>query len=181
MLRKARRAYDNGEWASSYAMYGVVASKPDAPAETFSRRLLAAEFLADTLATRSLVEEAFAAGEGLQDLLGALRAEAFDKNAPEAYERILLRGRRMMPWLTRPFDMALLDFYTFRRQPAEMKRCARSLLAGLPESVELWRALAQACMLEDDYSGALQAYERILEIAPEDADARAHVEVLSGR
>lgn len=180
MLKKARRAYENGEWASSYAMYGVVASRSGAPAETFSRRLLAAEFLGDTLSTRRLVEEAFAAGQGLPELMADLRAEAFDKNAPEAYEHILLRGRRSMPWLTRPIDTALLDFYTFRRQPAEMKRCARALLNGLPDSVELWRALAQACMLEDDYAGALDAYNHILTLSPDDADARVHVEVISG-
>lgn len=171
LLEKARRAYDNGEWASATALYGVVCDRTPGITEAYARRIVASELITDTIGSVAAIEEAMNAEVSAQELFRELRGNAFASGHAGIYPSVLTRARNKLPWMARPIDTALLEYYKFRNNPAETESYARTLLAGLPDDTGYLSTLAGSYMMQGEESEAVAIYRHILEIDPANFDA----------
>lgn len=172
MLAKARRAYANSEWASADALYGVYASRSsELRPEAFSRMIVAEGALGDSVKSVETLRTALNAEIPQKELLAAFRSEAFAAGMPELFPQILIKAKTAMPWLSRPFDAELLDYFRFRNNPAETIIYARKMIAGLPENTSYRMILADALVMEGREEEAEAEYLHILEIDPDNFDA----------
>lgn len=169
-LDKARRAYEYGEWASAAALYGVVSDRTPGLTEAYARRIVASEIIADTTSSVAVIEEAVNNETEVAELFHTIRINAFAAGHPEVFTDVLTRARKNLPWLARPCDAALLEYYKFRNNPAETEAYAKNLLAGLPDDTGYLTILAESYMLQGKDKEALEVYARILETAPADFD-----------
>lgn len=165
---RADRAYDGREWNSAAALYGLVLDMRPDSAAVYPRAIVASELAGDTAAAPALVEEAMARGIGFASLLQNVRATSFAAGAGDNYAAFLLRLRREMPWMSRPLDHELLNYYTFRRDGAHMVEYAGRMLAGLPDSREYLSLLAEGYLLDGHDDEAIAIWTRILSLEPDD-------------
>ncbi len=170
-VRKAARAFDAGEWANAQALYGLVTDRAPDDAGAQGRLLASSVMRSDTAAMVGAVERALAAGVPLGVLADSLKV---DLRMASGYGRYpgalhLIAGR--LPYLRRPVTVRLLDYYTERRDGQMMVECARSLLAGLPDSPRYLSSLALGLLYCGDKPGAEAAWRRAIEADPADVGA----------
>jgi len=178
--RRAQRAFDAGEWASAQALYGLVTDHDPGDTGAQSRLLAAAVMHGDTAAVSHVVERAMAAGVVLGDMLDSLRTDLRQAAGYARYPGVLERLAAERPYLRRPLMARLLDFYTERRDGANMIRCARGLLAGLPDSPRYLNALAQGLLYTGDRTAAEEAWRRAIKADPNDTKALISLATLLG-
>lgn len=171
LLDKARRAYDNGEWASATALYGVACDRTPGLPEAYARRVVASELITDSIGSVAAIEDALNAEIGAEELFRLFRENAFTSGHPEIYPVVLKRARTMISWIARPIDAALLDYYRFRNDPAGTEEYARALLSGLPDDTGYRAILGESLMMQGREDEAIAEYKRILEIDPQNFDA----------
>lgn len=165
-LEKARRAFENSEWASAAALYGLVCDRTPGNTEAYARRIVASEIIADTAATVAVIEEALNDETEVAALFHSIRTNALAAGKPHAFTAVLDRTRKKLPWLARPCDAALLEYYKFRNNPAATEAYAKKLLAGLPDDIGYLSTLAGSYIMQGKDSEALGVYRRILDIDP---------------
>lgn len=180
IARRAERAFDVGEWASAQALYGLVTDHAPGDAGAQSRLLTAAVMHGDTAAIAPVVERAMSAGVPLAALLDGLKADLRSASGYARYPLVLERLSAERPYLRRPLMSYLLAYYTERRDGTNMVRCARSLLAGLPDSPQYLDALARGLLYTGDSAGAEDAWRRALKADPGDVNALLSLAALLG-
>jgi len=180
VARRARRAFGAGEWANAQALYGLVTDRDPADTGAQSRLLASAVMRGDTASITPVVERAMAAGVPLGAMLDSLKCDLRLVSGYARYSSVLERISAERPYLRRPLMTHLLDFYTERRDGANMVRCARSLLAGLPGEPRYLDFLAQGLLLTGDRDGAEEAWRQALTSDPADTKALISLAVLLG-
>lgn len=167
---KAHRFFDNREWASAQALYGLMLEQEPGVAGTYSRAIVASAMLGDTVSTSDLLSRAMSHGVKVDSLFEAVRSTAFEISAPQVYEHFMLRSQSDCPWLARAIDGQLLDYYLFRDNGEKIVFFANRMLAGLPDSTHFLACLAQGHALQGDFETAVAVWKRILAIDPSDYD-----------
>ncbi|MDE6286705.1 MAG: hypothetical protein K2L99_06905 [Muribaculaceae bacterium] len=163
---RAARAFGFGEWAQASALYELMlAERPDSAA-TYSRAIVAAAVLDDSLRASSLLERAMAHGVPFDTVVQGVRSAAFSAGHAAVYPRFLKRARSLMPWLARAIDARLLDYSTFRNDGESMTALAREMLAGLPGDPRYLDILARGRLLLGDTAGAETAWREALQADP---------------
>ena len=165
---KASRFFEWREWASAEALYGLMlAEKPDVDS-TYVKAIVAASMIGHTDAASHLLTQAMKAGVSFPRLMAGVKTVSFEVGAANVYEDFLLRSQRDCPWLERAIDAELLKYYRFRDNGELIVRYARKMLAGVPQSVDYLSALAEGYVITGDYDSAIAAWQKILEVSPED-------------
>ena len=167
---KADRFFDNREWASAQALYGLMLDQTSGGAATYSRAIVASAMMGDTVSTSDLLAQAMSHGVKVDSLFEAVRTTAFEVNAPMVYESFMLTAQRDCPWLARAIDGQLLDYYLFRDNGEKVVVFANKMLAGLPESTYFLGCLARGHALQGDFETAVAVWKRILGIDPDNYD-----------
>ncbi|MDE5643568.1 MAG: hypothetical protein K2I56_08765 [Muribaculaceae bacterium] len=167
---KAGKYFGEGEWASAQALYELMlAERPDL-LDTYAHAIVASAMRADTLRMTDLLERSAAHSVGIYPLFDRVRELSFEVGRASVYGDFLALSARDMPWLSRPVDAALLEYYRFRHDGPMIVEYAGRMLRLLPRSVEYLSALAYGYMLCGDFAGASDTWRYILEIAPDDYD-----------
>lgn len=168
---RAERSFAFAEWPSAQALYELLIDRrPDRP-DYYARAIVAAELAGDTVAGPDLVEQAMSHGLPFAPLLADIRATSYSVGAGDGYGGFLLRLQSQLPWLARPLDNELLAYYTSRSDGPMMVRYARTMLDGLPDSVDYLALLARGYLLQDDLPAAADTWQRILALDPDNVDA----------
>lgn len=168
---KAGKYFGEGEWASAQALYELMlAERPDS-LDTYAHAIVASAMRADTLRMTDLLERSAAHSVGIYPLFDRVRTLSFDVGHASAYGDFLALAAREMPWLSRPVDAALLNYYMFRDDGPMIVEYASRMHQGLPQSVEYLAALARGYMLQGDFDQAVEQWQTIVKLDPKNYDA----------
>ncbi|MDE6269800.1 MAG: hypothetical protein K2M12_02960 [Muribaculaceae bacterium] len=169
--RRSERAFDYGEWAQAAALSQIaIDMRPDSAA-LYARGIVAYDMMADTTAGVALLENAMAHGVALDDVVGAVRNEAFAIGHADIYDSFLQRTRARMPWMARAIDARRLDHYMLRGDGERVVLLAGSMLEGLPGNVHYMSLLARGYDMQGLTARADETRRRILEAEPDNVEA----------
>lgn len=169
--RKAQRFFDDREWASAQALYGLMLDeRPDADS-VYVRSIVASSMLSHDDQASRLLADAMKAGVSFSRLMAGVKDVSFSIGEPAVYEDFLERSQIDCPWLARAIDDELLHYYLFRDDGPQIVVYAGKMLAGLPDSVKYLSALAKGYAHCGDFTKATATWEHILEVDPRNYDA----------
>lgn len=168
---KATRFFDQKEWASATAMYGLLISESPSDADAYAHAIVAAGMLDDPSGQLDLTTRALNAALPLDSLFSRVERLSLSLAQTSLYRDFLLRVRHAHPWMARNIDSQLLRYYTFRRNPYGMIACSRQMLAGMPDHPDFLYPLAQGLLLDGRPEEAMKVYLKILAINPESLEA----------
>lgn len=190
---KARRYFDQREWASASAVYSLlIAERPDS-AGLYGPAITAAGMRGATGEQLQLLRRALKARVPIDSVFTSVREESFALGRARLLERFLILSARSEPWLARKIDASLLEYYTFRRNGEAMVAYADKMLAGMPDSEFYLLRRAEGLLImgrraeaRADFARAADANPRCLtallylgEMAAEDGDDASALEYLS--
>lgn len=168
---KADRFYQFQEWASASAMFEVMLAERPGETNTYARAIVAAGMCSDSVKQSSLISRAIDNQVSFDSLYSSVQKESFALGKAPLYEQFLLLVKNRQPWLARNIDAHLLSYYTLRRNPDKMIEMSQTMLQGLPDSIEFLSILAQGYMYRGDYDKAIDTYNQILAIDPDNYNA----------
>lgn len=168
---KARRFFDQKEWASASAMYSLMLDERPADSAIYGPAIVAAEAQADTAQAIALLDKSIDCHIPFDTIFHGVRSESFAIGRADIYEQFLLSAKSHAPWLTRSVDHALMQYYAFRCNGPRMVEYATIMLRGLPDSIDFLSVLASGYLLDGQTGMAIDTYRRILTIDPENYTA----------
>lgn len=169
--RRADRNFDFQEWAQAGALYELMLDERPDSAAVYSRAIVAASMLDDTLRSTALLERAMAHSVALDSVVDGVRRTAFAIGHAGVYADFLHRTRAQMPWMARALDARLLDYYAFRNDGERMVQLSEAMLSGLPDSERYLAQLARGHLLQGHTAEAEAAWRRLLDAHPDNLDA----------
>lgn len=168
---KARRFFDQKEWASASAMYSLMLEERPADCSIYGQAIVAAEAMADTVEAISLLDKSIACHIPFDSIFERVKTESFGIGRADIYEEFLISAKSHAPWLTRSVDHALMQYYTFRCDGARMVEYSTIMLRGLPDSIDFLSVLARGYLLDGKTPQAVETYRHILELDPDNYQA----------
>lgn len=87
------------------------------------------------------------------------------KNA-QIYEQLLLNLKANHKWMSKVFNIYLLDFYNFARKTHETIAIANELLQLTPDNTRILRIKANALFYQGNIDDAVVVHERLLSLEP---------------
>lgn len=168
---KADRFFEQKEWPSAAAMLDLMLDKHPDVASTYGRAIVVAALRGDTVAEMELMNRSIVNYVPFDSTFAAVRSVSFSLGKTNLYEDFLLRTKMSEPWLARTVDAYLMRYYAFRCNPAKMVEYSRLMLKGMPDNVDFLSTLARGLMLDGNAGGAIDTYQRILDIDPGNYDA----------
>lgn len=171
MQLKADRLFNQDDWIPAGALYNYMMHERPTVADNYGRAIIASYAAADSVTPMQYLSRALEAHVPLDSVLTKVKTYAFAKSRANLYEQFMLRASEVYPWLARPLEPYLLNYFTSRRNAPEMIRYATTLLQGLPQSAHFLSILAQGYMLNDQYDLAADTWIRIIDIHPDNFDA----------
>lgn len=168
---KADRFFEQKEWPSAAAMLDLMLDKRPDVASTYGRAIVVAALRGDTVAEMELMNRSIVNYVPFDSTFAAVRSVSFSLGKTNLYEDFLLRTKMSEPWLARTVDAYLMRYYAFRCNPAKMVEYSRLMLKGMPDNVDFLSTLARGLMLDGNAGGAIDTYQRILDIDPGNYDA----------
>lgn len=168
---KADRFFEQKEWPSAAAMLDLMLDKHPDVASTYGRAIVVAALRGDTVAEMELMNRSIVNYVPFDSTFAAVRSVSFSLGKTNLYEDFLLRAKISEPWLARTVDAYLMRYYAFRCNPAKMVEYSRLMLKGMPDNVDFLSTLARGLMLDGNAGGAVDTYQRILDIDPGNYDA----------
>ncbi len=168
---KADRLFDQDDWIPAGALYNYMIHERPKVSDNYGRAVVAAYAASDTVAPLQYLSLALQAHVPFDSVLTKVRTYAFEKSRASVYERFMLRASKMYPWLARPLEPYLLQYYASRRNAPQMIHYAQALLQGLPGNPEFLSVLAQGYMLDNQYDKAVQTWMEIINTHPDNFTA----------
>lgn len=168
---KAERFFQHGEWASAAAMYNFMLLENPKDADTYGRAIVATELLGDTLRSMQLLNDAMKYAVPLDSVLAKVRTYSYQQCNAEMYETFMLDAIRHNPWMQRPIDAYLLDYYCNRKDAPQMIAYADKMLSGTPDNLRFLTIKAQGYMLNGEPDNAIATWRKILQLHPADYNA----------
>lgn len=168
--RKAQRFFDDREWASAHALYGLMLDQRHDADSVYVRAIVASSMMHRDQQASALLSDAMNAGVSFSRLMAGVKDVSFAIGEPAVYEGFLELSQRDCPWLARAIDDELLNYYLFRNDGQHIIVYARKMLAGLPDSVRYLSALGKGYACIGDFKNAVATWLKIIEISPDDYD-----------
>ena len=168
---KAERFFNEREWASASAMYGLMLDERPADRSLYGRAIVASEARHDSSSVVGLMNKAIKYGVPFDTIFEGVRRESFSIGKAELFEQFLLRVKANHSWMSRSVDNSLMNYYAFRHNGPMMVRYSKIMLEGLPDNAAFMKILAQGYLLEGKNGEAIATYRRILAFSPTDYEA----------
>ncbi|MCM1292504.1 MAG: tetratricopeptide repeat protein [Bacteroides sp.] len=171
MAVRAARFFQYREWNSAGALYTMlIADEPDNK-EYYSRAIVSAGMIGDTLQQSTLTHAALNAHIPVDSIFSAVERTSFSIGQTSLYEQYLLQTKAENPWMTRIIDACLMRYYTYRRNPEGMIAYSTIMLRGNPDDERFLYTLAQGYLYDGQTDRALDTYRHILSLNPQSVDA----------
>lgn len=168
---RAARAYEAREWASAQALYQLVYdAKPDS-ALAYGRTIVASMMRGDSAVVPTTVERALTAQIPLDTVLRAVETASFSIGSGNVYPRVLHILSSSLPYLRRPLNSRLLEYYSFRCDGPQMIHYANILLQGLPDDATYLNALAWGYFYSGNIAMARHTLQRLVAAHPDNVRA----------
>ena len=167
---KARRFFDNREWASANAMYLLMLEEKPDIAGTYAHAVVAEMMLGDSLQALEMIPRSMENKVPFDSLLTKVRDVSFSIGKGNLYEDYLLKIKAKYDWLSRVADNYLMHYYAFRQNGPQLIAYAEMMLAGLPDNLTFLRMLAYGELIDGNTDGAIGTWKKIIELYPDDYD-----------
>lgn len=171
LATKAERFYKFEEWASASAMYELMLDQRPTDTQTYAKAIVSAGMMNDSIKQIYLMERAIDKQIPFDSIFSSVEQASFTLGKARLYEQFLILVKEHQPWLSRNIDAHLLAYYAFRRNPDKMISMSQAMLQGLPDSIEFLTLLAQGYMYRGDCDKAIDIYNHILSINPNNYNA----------
>ena len=168
---RAERAYRASDWASAQALYGVVCSRQPDNFRAAARAITAGLMRGDTASVEPLVEQTLSAVVPLDSLMNAFESEARGLGRADVYVATLHRLVDSLPYMRRPFNARLLNYYCFRQDADRIIEYSQLLLSGLPDTSRYLNPLAWGYALKGDMEQAIATWLRSINADPDNFEA----------
>lgn len=167
---KAKRFFENEEWASANAMYLLMLEQEPGCSQTYARAIVADIMAGDTVQALEMITASMSYEVPFDSLLSEVRATSFSIGHGDLYCNFLLKIKDTYPWLNRVADNYLMQYYDFRQNGPELIKYARTMLAGLPDDLDFMRMLAHGLLLTGHTDEAVEQWHNIVSLYPENYD-----------
>lgn len=168
---KAQRAFQQQEWASASAMYGILLDMQPSNSDVYGHAITTAAMRHDTLSQLQLMNQAIAHHVPFDSTFAAVKQVSLALANDTIYENFMLLVQRNNDWLNRAINPYLLDYYVFRNNAPAIIHYSRLMLEGLPNSVKYLTTLADALMFDGQTTEAIETYNRIVQLNPDNYHA----------
>lgn len=167
---KAARFFDSKEWLNANALYLTALEANPTDSHVFARAIVSSAMAGDTSGAVHLIGLAGEHSVDTSEMWELVLADSFAAGSPTLYTSLLDEARTAYPWMSRSIDRELLDYYAFRSNGPQLVSYARKMLAGMPDNVEFLRLLARGHLLSGRTQEAIDTWQRILNINPDQYD-----------
>lgn len=168
---KAQRAFQQQEWASASALYGIMLDMQPANSDAYGHAITSAAMRQDTLTQLQLMNQAIAHHVPFDSTFAAVKQASLALANDTIYENFMLLVQRNNDWLNRAINPYLLDYYIFRNNAPATIHYSRLMLEGLPNSVKYLTTLADALIYDGQTIEAIETYNRIVQLNPDNYHA----------
>lgn len=172
---RASRFFNQQEWASASAMYDLMIDRKPSVCENYGYAIVSAGMRNDTLAQISLMDRSLNSHVPLDSLFQSVKEVSFSIGESSLYEDFLIRIKAQHQWLARGVDNYLLEYYVFRNNAPQVIKYSRSMLDGASDNIKFLTYLANGLMQEGQTAEAIETYEKIININPDDYNALLQV------
>ena len=167
---KAKRFFENQEWASANAMYLLMMEEKPQVVSTYAGAVVADIMIGDTIQALDMIPRSMTYQIPLDSLLSDIKTISFSIGRGDLYEHYLLKMKTTYTWLSRVADNYLMQYYAFRQNGPELVKYARTMLAGLPDNLNFLRMLAYGLLLSGDSEGAEKTWLKTNDLYPDNLD-----------
>ena len=164
---KANRFFDNSEWASAAAVYGLMLHERPSIPDTYGRAIVSYEMLDEEGRAMELLNSAMNHGVSLDSVLTNVQKHSYAIGQGPLYEQFINQAYAAHPWMQRPLDAYLLRYYTERRNGPMMVKVAQRMLQGSPDNINFMATEADGEMISGNTANAVEIWKKILAIAPD--------------
>ena len=168
---KARRAFDQQEWATASAMYTLAIDQEPGRGDLYGYAIAAAAMKQDTISQLQFFDQSINNYVPFDSTFAAVKRVSFSVAHDSMYEQFMLMVQRNYSWLARAVDAYLLNYYVYRHNAPAVIRYSQMMLAGLPDDVRYLAILADAQMQDSQTAEAVATYNRIIELDPDNYNA----------
>lgn len=168
---RASRFFNQQEWASASAMYDLMIDRKPSVCENYGYAIVSAGMRNDTLAQISLMDRSLNSHIPLDSLFQSVKKVSFSIGESSLYEDFLIRVKTQYQWLARGIDNYLLEYYVFRNNAPQVIKYSRSMLDGASDNIKFLTYLANGLMQEGQTAEAIETYEKIININPDNYNA----------
>lgn len=167
---KAARFFDTKEWLNANALYLTALDAYPTDSHVFARAIVSSAMAGDVAGAVHLIGLAGEHSVDTSEMWRLVRADSFAAGSPTLYASLLDDARTAYPWMMRSIDRELLEYYAFRNNGEDLVAYAQKMLAGMPRNVEFLRLLARGHLLSGRTQEALDTWQRVLAINPDQYD-----------
>ncbi len=164
---RARMFYNQRIWPSALAMYQLMLDERPSETDVYGRAIAVAGMDGNSAEQLSLMKKAIDNHIPFDSIFNSIERNSFDLGDNTLYERFLVTLKESEPWLTRPIDTRLLDYYIYRRDGVMIVEYAKKMLHGAPDNIRFLHDLADGYMLTGDYQQAIRKLQRVLYLDPD--------------
>lgn len=172
---RAKRFFNQQEWASASAMYDLMIEQRPSVCENYGYAIVSAGMRNDTLSQISLMERSMNNHIAFDTLFQSVKKVSFSIGQSLLYEDFLLRVKSHYQWLARGIDNYLLEYYVFRNNAPQTITYSRIMLEGMPDNIKFLTYLANGLMQNGQADEAIKTYKKIIDINPNDFNALLNI------
>lgn len=154
--------FDHSEWKEVLSASDQMIGMQPTDVVPYSTALIAAQYLEDIPAENHYLELSQRNRVHIDSLLQQVYIRTKLIHDARVYEQLLLNLKINNKWLTRVFNIYLLDFYAFARKSDETIAIANELLAVTPNNSKYKKIKADALFLQGKHEPAVELYEEVL-------------------
>lgn len=161
-LARMNDHFDHAEWSEVLDETRKMVDMKPTDVEPYSAALVAAQFLNDIPAENKYLMLSQNNRVHIDSLLQHVYGRTRLIHNAQVYEKLLLNLKANNRWLSRVFNIYLLDFYNFARKTQETITIADELLQATPDNLRFKKIKANALFYQGDNEEAIELYENIL-------------------
>lgn len=154
--------FDHAEWKEVLSISEQMVAMRPTDVEPYSTALIAAQFLGDVPAENHYLEMSQRYRVHIDSLLQQVYVRTKLIHNAQVYEGLLLNLKKNNRWLSRVFNIYLLDFYAFARKNDRTIAIADELLAVSPNNLRFKKIKADALFYRGNHEEAVALYEDVL-------------------
>lgn len=160
--------FNHAEWNYVLVEAASMIKQRPSDVEPYALSIIAAQFMEDIPTENYYLKLSQSNLIHVDSLLTLIYVRTKQLHNADIYEQLLLNLKKNNKWLSRVFDIYLLDYYHFARKTKETIKIANELLNATPNNVRFIKIKADALFYQGDTREAVQLYEKLLQIDPND-------------
>ena len=162
-LARMNDHFDHAEWSEVLQETEMMIQTQPGDVEPYAAALIAAQFLEDIPTENRYIKQSQSNRVHIDSLLQCVYVRTRLLHNAQVYEQLLLNLKANNRWLTRVFNIYLLDFYDFARKTEQTIIIADELLQVTPDNKRFKKIKANALFYQGDSKEAVDLYEDILQ------------------